>query len=238
MLTAYQNETTRLLQYPAAPTSLYTTTDITTWINSARQQLAAEGQCIRVYCSLNIASSTNSYAFSAITIPSGQGYNNVLHIRQATLAGGGMLNPWPFEYFNRFFLSPELSEGTPTDWAQYGQGSNGTIYLNPPPNASGSLNLDTVMLPITLTTDADPEAIPYPWTDAVPYFAAYLALLSAQTQARQADAQRMFDRYTEFVNRARRFSNPDVLNFQYPQSGVVMPIPPGGNMPRGAARNA
>jgi hypothetical protein len=75
-----------------------------------------------------------------------------------------------------------------------------------------------VCFPITLASDSDPEAIPYLWTDAVPYFAAYLALLSAQSQARQADAERMFSRYSEFLNRARRFATPSVLSGIYPQN--------------------
>lgn len=237
-LTAYQNQVTRLLQYPAAPTSLYATSDITTWINSARQQLAAEGECIRVACTLSIThGGGNVYPFSSITIPGSLGYLEVLNVREIVVSGANMLNPWPFEYFNRYFLSPPPANGPPTDWTQYGQGVNGTLYINPTPAIAQTytLNLDTVMLPIVLVDDTTIEAIPYPWTDAVAYYAAYLALLSAQTGARQADAQRMFERYTEFVNRARRFSNPSVLNFQYPQSGVVLPIPPAGNMPKQAA---
>ena len=73
--------------------------------------------------------------------------------------------------------------------------------------------------PIALVDDTTPEAIPYLWTDAVPFFAAYFALLSAQAGARQAEADRMFARYQEFTNRARRFATPSVLPFIYPQSG-------------------
>jgi len=75
-----------------------------------------------------------------------------------------------------------------------------------------------VCLPITLVSDGTAEAIPYPWTDAVPYFAAYLALLSAQSPARTADADRMMQRYELFMGRARQFSNPDVLRTEYLQS--------------------
>ena len=58
----------------------------------------------------------------------------------------------------------------------------------------------------TMYDSTTPEAIPYLWTDAVPFFAAYYALLSAQAGQRQGDADRMFARYQEFTNRARRFS--------------------------------
>jgi hypothetical protein len=65
--------------------------------------------------------------------------------------------------------------------------------------------------------DTTVEAIPELWADAIPYFAAYLALLSAQSAQRQGDANRMFERYTEFVNRARAASTPSILPGNYKQ---------------------
>jgi hypothetical protein len=75
--------------------------------------------------------------------------------------------------------------------------------------------------------DTTAEAIPYLWTDAVPYFAAYLALLSSQTGARTADADKMMQRYTEFVERAKRAATGDVLPWQY----QGQPVPGGLNTP-------
>lgn len=139
-----------------------------------------------------------------------------------------------WEYFDQFFLNnPVPVNGPPVEWSQYGQGSSGqgtitgigagtmssgSFYLDPPPDLPYILNCDCVCYPIVLAADTDVEAIPYIFTDAAPYFAAYLALLSAQTSARQADAERMFGYYTTFVQRARHFSNPSVLRGQYQQS--------------------
>ena len=44
MLTAYLNATAILLQNPVAPTSLYSTANLTTFINTARGQLAGESE--------------------------------------------------------------------------------------------------------------------------------------------------------------------------------------------------
>ena len=66
-----------------------------------------------------------------------------------------------------------------------------------------------------MAADADVEAIPYLFTDAVPYFAAYLALMSAQSNARLEQAQRLFDLYKMFVDRANKASAPDVNRFLY-----------------------
>ncbi|MDE2105452.1 MAG: hypothetical protein KGL39_49955, partial [Patescibacteria group bacterium] len=143
-------------------------------------------------------------------------------------SGFTWVRPRPFEWFTFYRLNnPVPQQGAPNEWSQYGQGSapqpslqtsGGSIYVDPVPDAAYSLQLDCACYPITLALDTDPEAIPYLWTDAVAYFAAYLALLSAQAQARQADANRMYERYVEFVNRARRFSTSSVLPGIYPQN--------------------
>ncbi len=96
--------------------------------------------------------------------------------------------------------------------------SSGSFYLDPPPDLVYTLNCDCVCYPIALAADIDVEAIPYLFTDAVPYFAAYLALLSSQTSARQADAERLFGYYQTFVKRARQASNPSVNRTSYEQS--------------------
>ena len=100
-------------------------------------------------------------------------------------------------------------------WAQYSEGVLGSLYIDPIPDAIYTLNLDTVCLPVDLVDDTTPEAIPSLWNDAVPYFAAYMALLSSQ---RSADAEKMFGYYQTFARRARDASTPDVLKGQYPQS--------------------
>ena len=72
--------------------------------------------------------------------------------------------------------------------------------------------------PIDLVNDSTVEAIPEYWQTSVPYYAAYLAYLSAQNGARQADAQNMHDRYMHHVERARKYANPSVNRFLYQQS--------------------
>jgi hypothetical protein len=81
------------------------------------------------------------------------------------------------------------------------------------------LSCNAVCYPIPLVDDTTVEAIPYPWTDCIPFFAAYWALLSSQTQARMADALNYYKMYEEFSDRARKASNPDTLRWMYQQSG-------------------
>lgn len=239
MLAQYELQTQRLLQNPKAPTALYVLSDIDSWINIARGQLAGEAECIRVIGTIPTVIGQRAYNFSAINLgtPSATGVQGVIHVRRISYSVGSgqrWFTPRSWEWFDLYHLNNVVPQnGPPTDWSQYGQGSaglgsitgegtgvlsSGSFYLDPPPDAVYQLNCDCVCYPITLAADTDPEAIPYLWTDAVPFFAAYYALLSNQTNARVADAERMFNYYSTFLERARTFSNPSVNRSMYQQS--------------------
>ena len=76
----------------------------------------------------------------------------------------------------------------PSLWSQYGRGVGGKCYLWPIPGVISQMDWDAYCNPIPLVTDATVEAIPDPFTAAVPYYATYLAYLNAQ---RRDDAQFM-----------------------------------------------
>jgi hypothetical protein len=235
VLTAYRTQTRNLLQSPSsASTLLYADADLDTWINIARGQLAGEGECIRVIGTVSTTIGQRAYNFSALNLGAGNGVQGAIHVRRITyVIGGGEQwiapRPWPwFEYYGLNNVVP--TPGPPTSWSQYGQGSAGTgtgsgssgsFYLDPPPDVVYALNCDCVCYPAVLVDDTTVEAIPYLWTDAVPYYAAYLAFLSSQTSARQADAERMFNHYETFVERARKAANTSVLRWQYEQSSDI-----------------
>jgi len=223
-LTAYLAATRRLLQNPQAPTSLYSDSDLTSYINTARGQIAGENECIRNAATLALVAAQRVYLFSAITLGSpSTGIQGVLNVRMAAYQVGNgerLMRTRGFEYFKTYFLNkPVQTPGPPAEWAQYGQGASGSLYVSPLPDGAYTLNLDTVCRPIDLADDTTAEAIPYPWTDCVPFFAAYYAYLGSQVPARSADAERMFQRYEEFAARARVISNPTVQPYIYPRSG-------------------
>lgn len=223
LLSQYVLQTQQLLSNPPAQNPLYATSDIVSYINRARGQLAGDSESIRNYATLPIISGQRQYNFSDIdlTAPTA-GISGVFNIRFAWyLVGEGQksLRPRPWAWFSAYRLNnPVPPTGAPVVWSQYGQGDSGSIFIDPIPDIDYTLPLDTVCVPANLVDDTTVEAIPYPWTDAVPYFAAYLALLSAQSGARQADADRMMQRYTEFKNKARTYSNPSILPYLYEQA--------------------
>jgi len=94
----------------------------------------------------------------------------------------------------------------PTVWSQYGQGIStgsgvgGSIYLWPLPSQSSQMDWDVWCKPVLMTQGgSQTEALPEPWTTAVPYYAAYLGYLNAQ---RPEDAKMMKTEYDERVKEA------------------------------------
>src|SRR5690349_5170447 len=122
MLTTYQTRTQQLLQNPGAPTSLYSTADITSYINTARGQLAGEVECIRVLGTLPTVVGQPVYDFSAINIGvSGTtGVSGVMNVRQMGYAVGTgkqwvASRNWEW-YFQYHLNNPVPSSGPPSVW--------------------------------------------------------------------------------------------------------------------------
>jgi hypothetical protein len=78
--------------------------------------------------------------------------------------------------------------------AQYGRGAGGSFYLYPPPSQSLQMEFDCCCLPSDLTADSETCPIPDPWTDAVPYWAAHLAMLELQNHNMARSYLDLFDR--------------------------------------------
>lgn len=229
MLTQYLAATARLLQNPPAPVPLYSPIDLTADINTARGQLAGESECIRLTGTLALVPGVQSYPFSAITFPQPSAVNGIagpFNVWTAWLnIGIGMvrMRPRAWPWFSLYEMNnPVPVQGPPTVWAQLGQGVAGTIYVSPVPDIAYTVTVDCVGYPIPLVDDTTVEAIPYLWTDAVPFFAAYYALLAAQSTARQADADKMLERYKTFVDRARRAATPSIMSGIYAE--VASPV--------------
>lgn len=101
-----------------------------------------------------------------------------------------------------------------TIWSQYGQGEKGSAFLWPIPSQASAMDWDCFCRPIPLADDTTVEAIPFPWTDAVQYYAAYLAFNNSQ---RQADADRALRDYERWMKRSRAMSEVPVVPNYYDQ---------------------
>jgi hypothetical protein len=103
------------------------------------------------------------------------------------------IRQYPFQY-----------QYVPTMASQYGQGVNGSFYVYPLPSQTYQYELDCFCLPQDLTTNLSVEAIPDPWTDAVPYFAAHLGMLELQNYNAAKMYLDLFDRQTLIYSQSAR----------------------------------
>lgn len=215
MLTQYQQQTQLLLDDPSA--QQYSVSNLTSWINIARGQLAASTQCIRYTGDVTVVQGVQSYALAGLSaLPTG--VQNTIAVRSLSLAVGAsgfvLLEFRPWEWAWNYWLSnPNPMPRAPRGWAIQEPGPNGSITLRDPPDMDYTLAADSVGLPVALTTDSTPEAIEYPFTDAVPYFAAYLAYLNSQ---REQDAQQMLAKWAQFASWGTRQIISSVLADYYP----------------------
>lgn len=124
------------------------------------------------------------YAFSGINVSMFPGVSSVYMIKSVSIIYAdyryslpcyafsvyqAMIRQYPFQY-----------QYVPTFCSQFGQGAGGSFYVYPLPSQTYQIEYDCFCLPQDLTDNRSVEAIPDPWTDAVPYFAAHLAFLELQ----------------------------------------------------------
>ena len=213
MLSQYITETQNLLndnqgQFFSLPT-------LTNYINKSRRRIAAASGCIRcVPPGVYTVPGQEVYPFSSWrslvqnVVPQAQ---SILACRSLAVSAGGQWTetapgiwkttggPWKpiwrrviwtdfqarFRIYNNTFIGTFSEPGW---WAQYGEGPAGSIYMAPIPGQMNPMEVDLTVIPMPLLTDNDADPIPYPWTDAVSYWAATLALLQQQ---RREDAAAM-----------------------------------------------
>jgi len=217
-LTLYQTQLNNLLHNQSG--TLYTSTELNTYINSARKQIASEGACIRGLLSFSTVASQIVYTFGSISVGSGNGYGSVLAVRQLYSTSPVAGRPW--EWFAQFYLNSTTTGSAITAWAQFLPGDKGSLYVYPIPTGVQSLSVDAVILPIDLVDDTTVEALPYPWTDAIKYYAAYLAFAGV---SRNADSDRMYLLYTKHMQRARDVAVPSQLPRNFPVSSQLSGVP-------------
>lgn len=209
MLTAYETAVQQLIQL--VPSGLIPTPTLDTYINTARMQLAADAECVRAPADVAFIANQQSYPISAMVPAAVPGIASSFTIRTGVVAGQPLeIRTW--EWFAAYYLLRDGS-GIPVRMAQQGQGSNATLWFSPTPNGPVGNFFDVACLPIALVDDGTPEAIPALWTDAVPFYAAWLAFMQMQ---RQAEAQLMLSRYKELALAGRQEATPTVLPANLP----------------------
>lgn len=170
------------------------------YVNRSRRRIAFASGCIRALIKARTVKMQEVYPFSdwkSLAQGMVDGADSILACRSLAVAIGerGWKPMWRRLVWSDFQARFRIYNGTfygaisePGWYAQFGEGPNGALYLAPIPGQDMPMEVDLTLIPKPLTTDADPEPIPYPWADAVPYWAAVLCLMQQQ---RGQDAQAM-----------------------------------------------
>lgn len=124
------------------------------------------------------------YKFSDIDLSEFPGVDSVYMIKSVSLLFSAFrysLACYDFSTYQALIRQwAQQWQYVPAVCAQYGQGNDGSFYMYPIPSQAYQLEFDCLCLPSDLTDDQSVEALPLPWTEAVPYFAAHLGFLELQ----------------------------------------------------------
>src|SRR5215472_18769410 len=217
---AFYEQTTQLLLNDVAQAE-YNLADLDIYINIGRGQIAAATQCIRFTGTLTTAAAIPEYPFTNFSVPAGIAAPltepRILLLRTS---GNNRVRlekrNWEWFLVYQIAANPLPAPGPPAVWSVQEQGANGTVFFSPVPDNVYLVDGNLIGLPLDLTAVQTTEALPYPWTDSVPYFAAYWALMNTQ---READAQLMEQRWIQFMTWAGRQVSSTVLP-SYDPGGV------------------
>lgn len=173
-LANYITSTRRLLH--DANGNFWSDSELIDYINSGRSRAASDTGCSRALQTYSLVAAQESYAFTAL--PQGSKTIDVLNL---TLLWGNMRVPMqymPFTEFNARMRVWQSYQGRPVVFSVYGQN---TVYVGPIPDQIYVSEWDTVITPAPMVATTDVETITYPYTEPVPYYAAYLAKYKEQS---------------------------------------------------------
>lgn len=156
-----------------------------------------------------------AYPFNLVDLSTFPGFGSIYTIKSVSLIYANYRYSLPCYDFStyqaRIRQYPFQYQYVPTICAQYGQGTNGSFYMYPIPSQTYQMEWDCFCLPQGLTTDQSVEALPEPWTEAVQYWAAYLAYLGMQNfnaaRGMKEEFNEMMTRYSGYA-RPGRVINP------------------------------
>ena len=173
-LQTYITQCRRLLH--DANANFWSDSELTDYINAARERLVRDTGCLRTIQTVNTVTSQEVYQFSAL--PSGIQTMDILNIN---LYWGNTRIPLrylPWTQFNAELRFWQNYIGRPIAFTVYGQQA---FYLAPVPDQVYAMELDTIILPAALVNATDVDPIISPWTDPVAYYACHTAKFKEQS---------------------------------------------------------
>jgi hypothetical protein len=173
-LSDYITQVRRLLH--DANANFWTDQELTDDINGARNRLVRDTGVNRILQSSSVLQNQESYSFSAL--PQG---SLTLDIVNINLYWGNSRIPMrylPWTQFNAELRYWQNYVGRPIAYSMYG---SQTFYVGPVPDQDYVIELDSIVQPTDLVNQSDVDTIPLPFTEPVPFYAAYTAKYKEQS---------------------------------------------------------
>ena len=165
----YITQTRRLLH--DANANFYSDTDLTAYINTARNQLVRDTGCKREL--QTSATVTNQEVYNYSSLPNGAKTLDIININLYWGNSRWPLNYLPWSQLNAQFRYWQNYYNRPIAFSTYGPQK---FYLGPSPDQVYTIEVDSVVQPDDLVSLSDVDVdIVQPFQQPVPFFAAHLA---------------------------------------------------------------
>jgi hypothetical protein len=152
-----------------------------------------------------------TYNFSNVDLSMFPGIASIFMVRSVSILYSNYrysLACTSFSAYNALIRNyPNQFEYCPFYIAQFGRGTSGSFYMYPLPSQPFQMEWHCLCLPQDLIDDQSVDVIPYPWVDAVKFYAAHLAYLEIQNFNSAQGMFGLFDQkmkmFGSFVNSGR-----------------------------------
>jgi hypothetical protein len=181
-LASYRAATRRLLH--DANADIWSEPNLTIYINKAVAQRDIWTGGSRDYkADIPLIANQDFYVFTALFQS-----DSVLDVVNLWVLYGNqrvLLHNPPFSELTSKFRSTKGQANRPMAWARFG---GNKVCIAPPPATAYQTDWDLVVLSCVLAEEGDADPLPFPYTEPIPYYAAYRAFVD-QREFDKADVQ-------------------------------------------------
>lgn len=179
-------------------------TQLTQWINEARNKVAGDTLCLRqLMTGITLPQGTEQYQVQATTqaaanYPVGSTTVQVMGITVYWNTLRIKLYDWSFTKLDAWTRSLQQFQQTPFAFARMGVLA---VYIAPVPQQAYTSDWECAITPQPLVSDSTTEVLVQPFTEAVPYYAAYKAKINQQQLGEAEYFMRLYMREVKVANR-------------------------------------
>jgi hypothetical protein len=179
-------------------------TQLTLWINQARNKVAGDTLCLRqLMTTITLPQGTEQYAVQATSqtasnYPAGSTTVQVMGITVYWNTLRIKLFDWSFTKLDAWTRSLQNYQQTPFAFARMGVLS---VFIAPIPQQVYNSDWECAITPPALVSDSSPEVIVQPYTEAIPYYAAYKAKINQQQLGEAEYFMKLYRREIAVANR-------------------------------------